>query len=130
QEAKVVGTVPFGSIFVDGLGVGDVGNVVLRDRQRLADDGIIIAVLAMDSEGEQVLAGPDIVTRGFVYVKESDEILEEMRSVVNATMYDMMISNVRDWGKIKNNIKDAVGDYVWKKTKRRPMILPVIMAID
>lgn len=129
QEAKVVGKVPFGSIFVDGLGVGDVGNVVLRDRQRLADDGIIIAVLAMDSEGEQVLAGPDIVTRGFVYVKESDEILEEMRSVVNATMYDMMISNVRDWGKIKNNIKDAVGDYVWKKTKRRPMILPVIMEI-
>lgn len=130
QEAKVVGKVPFGSIFVDGLGVGDVGNVVLRDRQRLADDGIIIAVLAMDSEGEQVLAGPDIVTRGFVYVKESDEILEEMRSVVNATMYDMMISNVKDWGKIKNNIKDAVGDYVWKKTKRRPMILPVIMEID
>ena len=130
QEAKVVGNVPFGSIFVDGLGVGDVGNVVLRDRQRLADDGIIIAVLAMDSEGEQVLAGPDIVTRGFVYVKESDEILEEMRSVVNATMYDMMISNVKDWGKIKNNIKDAVGDYVWKKTKRRPMILPVIMEID
>lgn len=129
QEAKVVGKVPFGSIFVDGLGVGDVGNVVLRDRQRLADDGIIIAVLAMDAEGEQVLAGPDIVTRGFVYVKESDEILEEMRSVVNATMYDMMISNVRDWGKIKNNIKDAVGDYVWKKTKRRPMILPVIMEI-
>lgn len=129
QEAKVVGKVPFGSIFVDGLGVGDVGNVVLRDRQRLADDGIIIAVLAMDTEGEQVLAGPDIVTRGFVYVKESDEILEEMRSVVNATMYDMMISNVRDWGKIKNNIKDAVGDYVWKKTKRRPMILPVIMEI-
>ncbi len=130
QEAKVVGKVPFGSIFVDGLGVGDVGNVVLRDRQRLADDGIIIAVLAMDSEGEQVLAGPDIVTRGFVYVKESDEILEEMRSVVNATMYDMMISNVKDWGKIKNNIKDAVGDYVWKKTKRRPMILPVIMEVD
>lgn len=130
QEAKVVGKVPFGSIFVDGLGVGDVGNVVLRDRQRLADDGIIIAVLAMDSEGEQVLAGPDIVTRGFVYVKESDEILEEMRSVVNATMYDMMLSNVKDWGKIKNNIKDAVGDYVWKKTKRRPMILPVIMAVD
>lgn len=129
QEAKVVGKVPFGSIFVDGLGVGDVGNVVLRDRQRLADDGIIIAVLAMDAEGEQVLAGPDIVTRGFVYVKESDEILEEMRSVVNATMYDMMISNVKDWGKIKNNIKDAVGDYVWKKTKRRPMILPVIMEI-
>lgn len=129
QEAKIVGKVPFGSIFVDGLGVGDVGNVVLRDRQRLADDGIIIAVLAMDAEGEQVLAGPDIVTRGFVYVKESDEILEEMRSVVNATMYDMMISNVRDWGKIKNNIKDAVGDYVWKKTKRRPMILPVIMEI-
>lgn len=129
QEAKIVGKVPFGSIFVDGLGVGDVGNVVLRDRQRLADDGIIIAVLAMDSEGEQVLAGPDIVTRGFVYVKESDEILEEMRSVVNATMYDMMISNVKDWGKIKNNIKDAVGDYVWKKTKRRPMILPVIMEV-
>ncbi len=129
QEAKVVGKVPFGSIFVDGLGVGDVGNVVLRDRQRLADDGIIIVVLAMDTDGEQVLAGPDIVTRGFVYVKESDEILEEMRSVVDATMYDMMISNVRDWGKIKNNIKDAVGDYVWKKTKRRPMILPVIMEI-
>lgn len=130
QEAEVDGKVPFGSIFVDGLGVGDVGNAVLRDRQRLADDGIIIVILAMDSEGEQVLAGPDIVTRGFVYVKESDELLEEVRTVVNETLYDMLDSDVNDWGKIKNNIKDAVGDYVWKKTKRRPMILPVIMGIS
>lgn len=130
QEAKVDGKVPFGSIFVDGLGVGDVGNAVLRDRQRLADDGIIIVILAMDSEGDQVLAGPDIVTRGFVYVKESDELLEEVRTVVNETLYDMLDSDINDWGKIKNNIKDAVGDYVWKKTKRRPMILPVIMGIS
>ncbi|MBP3468880.1 MAG: ribonuclease J [Lachnospiraceae bacterium] len=130
QEAKIDGKVPCGSIFVDGLGVGDVGNVVLRDRQRLADDGIIIVVLAMDAAGEQVLAGPDIVTRGFVYVKESDEIMDGMRMAVSDKLESMLEANVRDWGKIKNNIKDAVGDYVWKKTKRRPMVLPVIMEVD
>lgn len=130
QEAKIDGRVPCGSIFVDGLGVGDVGNVVLRDRQRLADDGIIIVVLAMDAAGEQVLAGPDIVTRGFVYVKESDEIMDGMRMAVSDKLESMLEANVRDWGKIKNNIKDAVGDYVWKKTKRRPMVLPVIMEVD
>ena len=130
QEAKIDGKVPCGSIFVDGLGVGDVGNVVLRDRQRLADDGIIIVVLAMYAAGEQVLAGPDIVTRGFVYVKESDEIMDGMRMAVSDKLESMLEANVRDWGKIKNNIKDAVGDYVWKKTKRRPMVLPVIMEVD
>ena len=130
QEAKIDGKVPCGSIFVDGLGVGDVGNVVLRDRQRLADNGIIIVVLAMDAAGEQVLAGPDIVTRGFVYVKESDEIMDGMRMAVSDKLESMLEANVRDWGKIKNNIKDAVGDYVWKKTKRRPMVLPVIMEVD
>ena len=128
-EAKKDGKVPYGSILVDGLGVGDVGNVVLRDRQKLSEDGILVVVLALDGYSNQVVAGPDIVTRGFVYVKESDEMLEEARTVVDEAVFQCQSKGISDWGKIKNTIKDSLGEYVWKKTKRRPMILPVIMEV-
>lgn len=129
EGAKVTGRVPVGTILVDGLGVGDVGNIVLRDRQHLAEDGILIVVLALDSYSEQLVSGPDIVSRGFVYVRESDELMEEARLVVDEAVNGCLDRGISDWGKIKGSIKDSLGDYVWKKTKRRPMILPIIMEV-
>ncbi len=129
EKAEVVGRVPVGTIFVDGLGVGDVGNVVLRDRRNLAEDGILIVVLAMDAAGNHVIAGPDIVSRGFVYVRESDQLMEEARGAVNDTLQYCENKRITDWGKIKNSIRDSLSDFVWKKTKRRPMILPIIMEL-
>ena len=114
---------------VDGLGVGDVGNIVLRDRQHLAEDGIIIVVLTLDSMSGQVLAGPDIVTRGFVYVRGSESLMDEARKVLESTVDHCMDKNITDWGKIKTEIKDSLGEFVWKKTKRRPMIMPIIMEV-
>ena len=124
EEAKVTGKVPVGDILVDGLGVGDVGNIVLRDRQHLAEDGIMIVVLALDEYSNYLVSGPDIVSRGFVYVKESDELMEEARELMTSVIENCLDRGITDWGKIKNSIKDSLGDYVWKKTKRRPMILP------
>ncbi|MDR2888689.1 MAG: ribonuclease J [Lachnospiraceae bacterium] len=130
NSAKVVGKVPVGTIFVDGLGVGDVGNVVLRDRHTLAEDGILIVVVVMDKRSNTVIAGPDIVSRGFVYVKEADQLMEEARASVGDALYYCEHKNISDWGKIKNVIKDNLGEFVWKKTKRRPMILPIIMEVQ
>lgn len=127
--AAVTGEVPVGDIMVDGLGVGDVGNIVLRDRQHLAEDGIIIVVLTLDGKSGQVLAGPDIVTRGFVYVRGSESLMDEARKVLEDTVERCMDKNITDWGKIKTEIKDSLGDFVWKKTKRRPMIMPIIMEV-
>ncbi len=127
--AEITGRVQVGNIFVDGLGVGDVGNIVLRDRQRLAEDGIIVVVLTMESGSGQILAGPDIVSRGFVYVRNSESLMDEAKSVLNATMDYCMEHNITDWSKIKNEIKDSLGDFVWKETKRRPMIMPIIMEV-
>ena len=127
--AAVVGKVPVGAILVDGLGVGDVGNVVLRDRQHLAEDGILIVVLALDSYSDQLVSGPDIVSRGFVYVKESDELLDEARLLVNDAIQTCLDRHLTDWGKLKATIKDVLSEFVWKKTKRRPMILPIIMEV-
>ena len=127
--AAVTGKVPVGAVLVDGLGVGDVGNVVLRDRQHLAEDGILIVVMSLDGGSGELLAGPDIVSRGFVYVKESDELMEEARRVIEKAVISCLKKNITDWGKIKGTIKDTLGEYVWKKTKRRPMILPIIMEI-
>ena len=127
--AKVTGKVPVGGILVDGLGVGDVGNVVLRDRQHLAEDGILIVVMSLDKYTGQLAAGPDIVTRGFVYVRESDELMEEARQVVDMAVNGCIDRGISDWGKLKSTTKDALGDYVWRKTKRRPMILPIIMEV-
>lgn len=130
ESAQVVGKVPVGTVFVDGLGVGDVGNIVLRDRRTLAEDGILIVVAVMEEDSNKVVAGPDIVSRGFVYVKEADQLMEEARSVVSDALYYCEHKNITDWGKIKNVIKDNLGEFVWKKTKRRPMILPIIMEVD
>lgn len=127
---KNTGTVKTGAVFVDGLGVGDVGNVVMRDRQILSQDGIILILLTLQSETNEVLAGPEIITRGFVYVKESDELMEEMQMVLEDTIMSLQDANVTDWGKMKNSMKDALSGYVWKKMKRKPMILPVIMEVN
>ena len=128
--AEVVDHVPAGPVFVDGLGIGDVGNVVLKDRQHLAEDGIIIVVLTMESRTGEILAGPDIISRGFVYVRESGDLLDEAQQVLVETTQRLTDKGIRDWGKIKTEIKDDLGDFVWKKTKRRPMILPIIMEVD
>ena len=129
EAAEVTGRVPVGSIFVDGLGVGDVGNIVLRDRQHLAEDGILIVVVALDCENSYVVSGPDIVSRGFVYVREADELLDEAQQIVADVLDDCINRNISDWGRMKNVMKDALNEYVWKKTKRRPMILPIIMEV-
>ena len=129
ESAEVTGKVPVGDILVDGLGVGDVGNIVLRDRQHLAEDGIMIVVLALDEYSNTLISGPDIVSRGFVYVKESDELMEEARELMTGVIENCLDRGISDWGKIKNSIKDALGDFVWKKTKRRPMILPIILEV-
>ena len=129
ESAQVTGKVPVGDILVDGLGVGDVGNIVLRDRQHLAEDGIMIVVLALDEYSNTLISGPDIVSRGFVYVKESDELMEEARELMTGVIENCLDRGISDWGKIKNSIKDALGDFVWKKTKRRPMILPIILEV-
>ena len=129
EDAKVTGHVPTGAIFVDGLSVGDVGNVVLRDRQHLAEDGIVIIVLTMEKGTGQVLAGPDIISRGFVYVRESDALLEDSTEVLEEAMDNLAEKGISDWSKIKNTLKDSLADYLWKKTRRRPMILPIIMEV-
>lgn len=129
HKAVVNGKVPVGAILVDGLGVGDVGNVVLRDRQHLAEDGIMIVVMALESHSDQLVSGPDIVSRGFVYVRESDELLDEARLLVEEAVQDCLDRGKTDWGKLKSTVKDVLSDFVWKKTKRRPMILPIIMEV-
>jgi ribonuclease J len=129
ESAKVVDHVQTGAILVDGLGVGDVGNIVLRDRQHLAEDGIMIVVLTLEKYSNQLLAGPDIVSRGFVYVRESEDLMEEARNVVEDAVHTCLKKGVTDWGKMKNVIKDSLGGFIWKKTKRDPMILPIIMEV-
>ena len=130
ESAGITGKVQTGGILVDGLGVGDVGNVVLRDRQHLAEDGIMIVVLALDKYTNQLVSGPDIVSRGFVYVRESDALMEEAREVISVGIDSCLDKGVADWGKIKSTIKDSLSEFVWKKTKRRPMILPIIMEVE
>ena len=129
EKAGVTGQVAAGAILVDGLGIGDVGNVVLRDRQHLAEDGIMIVVVALDSISGQIASGPDLVSRGFVYVKESDALMDEARDLMENVMEGCVSRDCTDWGRIKTAIKDNLGDFIWKKTKRRPMILPIIMEV-
>lgn len=129
DHAAVVGKVPAQGIMVDGLGVGDVGNIVLRDRQHLSENGLIIIVLTLEKYSNQLLAGPDIVSRGFVYVRESEYLMEEARDIVAGALERCMDEGVTDWMKIKAEIKDSLSDFIWKKTKRNPMILPVIMEV-
>ena len=129
EQAAVTGKVQTGGILVDGLGVGDVGSVVLRDRQHLAEDGIMIVVMSLEKSTGYLVAGPEIVTRGFVYVKESDELMEEARLLVDEAVEDCLDRGISDWGKLKSVTKDVLSEYVWKKTKRRPMIMPIIMEV-
>ncbi len=130
EKANIAGHVQTGAILVDGLGVGDVGNIVLRDRQHLAEDGILIVVLTLGKYTNQVLAGPDIVSRGFVYVRESEDLMDEARMVVQNALDNCMDRKVTDWGKIKNAVRDSLSEFLWKRTKRSPMILPIIMEVD
>ena len=127
--AEVVDRVPAQGILVDGLGVGDVGNIVLRDRQHLSENGLIIVVVTLERYSNQLLAGPDIVSRGFVYVRESENLMDEAREVVCDALEKCLSRNSSDWGRIKNEIKDSLSDYLWKKMKRSPMILPIIMEV-
>ena len=126
---RVADHVQAGGILVDGLGIGDVGNIVLRDRQNLAQNGIIIVVLTLEKYSNQLLAGPDIVSRGFVYVRESEDLMEEAQKIVDEAVQGCLEKHVSDWGKIKNIIRDSLSDFLWKKMKRNPMILPIIMEV-
>jgi len=129
ESAIVRGKVPTGAILVDGLGIGDVGNVVLRDRQKLAEDGILIVVFTLDEYNGELLAGPDIVSRGFVYVKESDEMMDEATAIAYDAIQGCIGRGQNDWGRIKTIVKDNLSNYFWKKTKRKPMILPIIQEV-
>ena len=128
-DMKVTGQVTAGRVFVDGLGVGDVGSIVIRDRKHLAQDGLITVVVTIETESGTVLAGPDIVSRGFVYVRESEELMDAAREILTNTLSDCLDKNIREWNTIKTRMKDSLGDYIYAKTKRRPMILPIIMEI-
>ena len=130
EKAAVVDKVQTGEILVDGLGVGDVGNIVLRDRQHLAEDGILIVVLTLEKGSNQLLAGPDIVSRGFVYVRESEGLMEEARNVVTDAVEECLLHQRNaDWSKIKMVIRDTMNEFIWKRTKRKPMVLPIIMDV-
>ena len=128
-EAKLTGTVPVGRIMVDGLGVGDVGNIVLRDRQRLSQDGLIIIVLTMDSVTGTVVAGPDVLSRGYVYVRDSENLMEEIKKLLRAKISEFEEKHITDWATIKSLLREELRDYIYKKTKRDPMILPIIMEV-
>ena len=130
KEGYVSGQVQAGDVLVDGLGVGDVGNIVLRDIQNLAENGIIIVVMTFEKYSNQLLAGPDIVSRGFVYVREAENLLEDARKVVNDAVVECVEKNISDWGRIKMIVKETLSDYLWKKIKRNPMILPIIMEVE
>ena len=129
KTAKITGSVPAGKVFVDGTGVGDVGSVVLRDRKHLAQDGMIVVCLNLSSQDGAVISGPDIITRGFVYVKESEELMESLREVAMEAIERCQRKRARDWNVIKTAIKNDLSGYLYKMTKRNPMILPVIMEI-
>jgi ribonuclease J len=129
QEAiKVAGHIPTGNVFVDGLGVGDVGQVVLRDRQVLAQDGILMVVITVDKETGQPIAGPDIVSRGFVYVRGAEELLESARDRVTESLASLN-GHASDWSFVKDKIKHTLSEFLYEKTHRRPMILPVVMEV-
>jgi ribonuclease J len=129
EKAMVTDEVTAQGILVDGLGVGDVGNIVLRDRQMLSENGLLIVVISLEKGSNQVIAGPDIVSRGFVYVRESENLMEEAREVVEKALDKCLTKSYVDWNKLKMEIKDSLNDFIWKKTKRNPMILPIIMEV-
>lgn len=126
---KINGSVQSGRVLVDGLGVGDVGNIVLRDRKHLAEDGLMVVVVTIARENGKVVAGPDIISRGFVYVRESEDLIDEARKVVRTVLEGCEQQNIREWSVLKSSIRDSLKDFLFEKTKRRPMILPVIMEV-
>ncbi len=128
-SARINGTVPSGKVFVDGYGVGDVGSVVLRDRKHLAQDGMIVVVMSMSGQDGALVSGPDIITRGFVYVKESEELMEELRALAAQTLHECELKHITDWTAIKGSVKSELSMFLYKKTHRNPMILPVIMEV-
>lgn len=125
----VVGKVPARGVFVDGLGVGDVGNIVLRDRQHLSENGLLIVVVTLESGSNQILSGPDIVSRGFVYVREAELLMEQCKDVASETLYNCLDSETADWARIKNRLREDLGAFLWERTKRSPMILPIISEV-
>lgn len=129
NEAKLTTTVPNGKILVDGLGVGDVGNVVLRDRQHLSQDGLIVIVMTMDTSTGEIVAGPDVISRGFVYVRESENLMEDVKNAIREEVRELEEQGITDWMTIKSTLKDNIRDYIFQKTKRNPMILPIIMSL-
>lgn len=129
RQGKIAGKVQAGGILVDGLGVGDVGNIVLNDRKLLSQNGLIIATVTLQKHGNMILAGPDIVSRGFVYVRESESLMEGARDVARDAVEECLERNYTDWARIKTKIKDELSNYIWKKTKRNPMILPIITEV-
>ena len=126
---KISGTVHAGRVLVDGLGVGDVGSVVLRDRKHLAEDGLIIVAATVRKSDGAIVSGIDIVSRGFVYVRESEKLMDEARSIARKTLEEQCAKNVREWGSMKPALRDALSSFIYQKTKRSPMILPIIMEI-
>ena len=129
NSAEFTGMVQSGKILVDGLGVGDVGNIVLRDRQHLSQDGLIIVVLTMNGGSGEVIAGPDVISRGFVYVRESENVMDEIKAVVRHEVHKCEEQGIRDWATIKNSIRENLREYIFSKTKRNPMIIPIVMEI-
>ena len=126
---KIVTQVPSGRVMVDGLGVGDVGSIVLRDRKHLAQDGLIIVVIGIERTANLIVSGPDIISRGFVYVRESEELMEEARQILLDTLQHCSAQELKEWGTLKNKLRDVLSDYIYGKTKRSPMILPIIMEV-
>lgn len=129
NSAKVTGTIPTGNVLVDGLGVGDVGNIVLRDRKHLSEDGLMIVVVTISKEDGKVLAGPDIISRGFVYVRESEDLMDGAKNIIKDVLRACEDRNIKEWAYLKNNIKENLKEYLYQKTKRNPMILPIIMEV-
>ena len=129
KTCKTAGTVPAGKVFVDGTGVGDVGSVVLRDRKHLAQDGMIVVCVNLSAQNGEIITGPDIITRGFIYVKESEELMDSLREVAEEAIDRCRRKRIRDWSAIKTAIKNDLSGYLYKTTKRNPMILPVIMEV-
>ena len=129
NEGKFTGTVPSGRVMVDGLGVGDVGNIVLRDRQHLSQDGLIVIVMTMDNQTGEIVSGPDVISRGFVYVRESENLMEDVKSFIREEIHELENNHIKDWSTIKSTLKDDLRDFIFSRTKRNPMILPIIMEI-
>jgi ribonuclease J len=128
-SARKAGKVPAGNVLIDGLGVGDVGNIVLRDRKLLSQDGILVVVVTLSKQDGTIVSGPDIISRGFVYVRESEGLLDEANRIVSSTLEKLMSENVNEWASLKTNVKDALGRFLYEQTRRRPMILPIIMEV-